>query len=124
MRPFAVAVLSREAGAGDQRFLALVVVTGVHVGRGGARRAVAAAVGVHPGQEVCVRAPLVEAVMAGDRAPRRAHLDEGVALRLVARHGDPTPSGSLRDHLLLERGGRRGGGRGRDGGGGGGVVGG
>lgn len=107
MRPFAVAVLPREAGAGERCFLALVVVTGIRVSRcgGGAGGAIAAAIGVHPGQKVRVRAPLVKAVMAGDCAPRCAHLDEGVALGLVTRHRDSAPSGSLWDHLLLEWGG-------------------
>lgn len=125
MRPFAVTVLPCEAGAGDCCSLALVVVAGVCVGHGsGAWGAVAAAVGVHPGQKVCVRPPLVEAVMAGDSSARRAHLDEGVALGLMTCHRDSAPFGSLQDHLLLEGSRGRGGRRRRDGGGGGGVVGG
>lgn len=78
-----------------------------------------------------LRPPLVEAVVAWHSpAPTTsttpaaaAHLDEGVALGVMSCHRDAASSGSLWNHLLLERGG--GGGRGgrRDGGGGGGVVG-
>jgi len=46
--------------------------------------------------------PLVEAVMAGHGATCAAHLDEGMALRLVTHHRHPAPFGPLWDHLLLE----------------------
>lgn len=74
MRPPAVAVLPRQAGAGDRLPLA----------GGGARRSVAAAVGVHPCQEVRVAPPLVKAMVTGDGAAPAAHFDDGVALGLVA----------------------------------------
>lgn len=114
MRPLAVAVLPCEAGARHRRLPAV----------GGATAVVAAVVSVHPGEEVSVLRPsLVEAVVAGHGAAPAAHPDEGVALRVVARHGDAAgASRSFWNHLLLERSGGRGGGGGGDGGGGGGVV--
>lgn len=104
MRPLAVAVLPCEAGAGHRRLLA--------VGGGGATAVVAAVVvSVHPGEEVSMLRPsLVEAVVAGHGATPAAHPDEGVTLRVVARHGDAAASRSFWNHLLLERSGGRGGG--------------
>lgn len=104
MRPLAVAVLPCEAGAGHRRLLA--------VGGGGATAVVAAVVSVHPGEEVSMLRPsLVEAVVAGHGATPAAHPDEGVTLRVVARHGDAAASSrSFWNHLLLERSGGRGGG--------------
>lgn len=104
VRPLAVAVLPCEAGAGHRRLLA--------VGRGGATTVVAAVVSVHPGEEVSVLRPsLIKAVMAGHGATPAAHLDKGVTLRVVARHGDAAASSrSFRNHLLLERSGGGGGG--------------
>lgn len=101
---FAVTVLTRQAGAGDRWPLALTVGTRVCLSRpAGARGPVAAAVGVHPGEKVCVCRPtLVEAVVAWHGASTAAHLDEGVALGVVARYRDAALSGPLRNHLLLE----------------------
>lgn len=103
-----IAVLSRQTDAGDGRLW--VLASGPSPG--GARTNIAAAVvGVHPGEDV-LRArhpPLVEAVVAGHGSAPTAHLDEGVALGVVACHGrGSTPSESLRYDLLLQRGGGRG----------------
>lgn len=96
---FAVAVLSGQTGAGQQRSVRLTPVNS----------ASSSAVGVHPGQElrrgvltsdpVLAPHPLAEAVLARDGAPI-PHLDEGVALGVVSCH-----SRALWDGLLLQRGG-------------------
>lgn len=105
MWPFAVAVLPRQTGAGDRGPLTPTGSAAVPAApRAGGRGPVAAAVGVHPGQEVCVLCPaLVEAVVAWNSTAPTAHLNQGVALGMVARHGDATGSRSLRNHLLLKR---------------------
>lgn len=86
MWPFTVTVLPRQAGAGDWRPLPLAAGISAHVSRHAvAWRAVAAAVGVQPGQKVCLlRRPLVEAVVARHGTAPAAHLNEHVALGLVA----------------------------------------
>lgn len=112
-------MLPRQAGAGDRQPPALTAGTGVCAGRW----AVAAAVGVHPGEKV-LRPPLVEAVVARHSAAPTAHLDQGVALGVVACHGDAASSRSLRHHLRLEWSGEGGRGGGRYGSGGGWIFGG
>lgn len=102
MRPAAVAVLPRQASAGNRLPLALAVNAGVPAG-GGARRSIAAAVCVHPSQKVRVPPPLVKAMVAGDGTAPTPHFDDGVALRLMTCHRKRRLPGLLRNDLLLKR---------------------